>query len=84
MRPVNTHRYRPAKGIKIQVWNSNLMLDQFMGGCVVLGNNPFGGERDSGDRRERTMELYKRGKSQDEEMGGHVKIIIGEKTLESK
>ena len=61
------------------MWNSNLMLDQFMGGCVVLGsNNPFGGDREAGDRRERTLELYKRGKKQEEEMGGHVKIIIGE------
>ena len=55
------------------------MLDQFMGGCVVLGsNNPFGGDSEAGDRQERTMELYKRGKKQDEEMGGNVKIIIGE------
>ena len=82
MKTVNALRYRPAKGIKIQVWNSNLMLDQFMGGCVILGNsNPFGGDREEGaSRRERTMELYKRGKKQDEEMGGHVKIIIGEET----
>ena len=58
------------------------MLDQFMGGCVILGNsNPFGGDREAGDsRRERTMELYKRGKKQDEEIGGHVKIMIGEQT----
>ena len=59
------------------------MLDQFMGGCVILGNsNPFGGDREEGaSRRERTMELYKRGKKQDEEMGGHVKIMIGEENV---
>ena len=50
-----------------------------MGGCLVLGsNNPFGGDSEAGARRERTMELYKRGKKQDEEMGGHVRIMIGE------
>ena len=74
------YRYRPDRGIKIQVWNSNLVLDHFMGGCVIIGtNNPFGGDKDQ-DKLEKTMELYRRGKRQEEEMGGHVKLLIGERT----
>ena len=51
-----------------------------MGGCVIIGtNNPFGGDKDQ-DKLEKTMELYRRGKRQEEEMGGHIKLLIGERT----
>ena len=36
------YRYKPAKGIKIQIWNQNLVVDQFMGQRVITDtDNPF-------------------------------------------
>ena len=39
------YRHNPAKGIKIQIWNKNIMMDQFMGQRVITDtNNPFSEE----------------------------------------
>ena len=37
------YRYKPKKGIKIQIWNRKLIIDQFMGQCVLTDFfNPIG------------------------------------------
>ena len=39
------YRHNPAKGIKIQIWNRNIIMDQFMGQRVITDtNNPFSEE----------------------------------------
>ena len=39
------YRRNPAKGIKIQIWNRNIIRDQFMGQRVITDtNNPFSEE----------------------------------------
>eukprot|EP00090_Calanus_glacialis_P010588 TRINITY_DN19017_c0_g1_i1.p1 TRINITY_DN19017_c0_g1~~TRINITY_DN19017_c0_g1_i1.p1 ORF type:complete len:655 (+),score=125.61 TRINITY_DN19017_c0_g1_i1:152-2116(+) len=73
------YRKKPEKPIKIQVWNSNLMVDQFMGQCVVDAkersdpDNPFG---DEAARVERTLDLYNKGSKKDDKMAGSIKILI--------
>jgi len=73
------YRKKPEKPIKIQIWNSNLMVDQFMGQCVVDAkersdpDNPFG---DEAARVERTLDLYNKGSKKDEKMAGSIKILI--------
>jgi len=73
------YRKKPEKPIKIQIWNSNLVVDQFMGQCVVDAkersdpDNPFG---DEAARVERTLDLYNKGNKKDERMSGSIKILI--------
>jgi len=73
------YRKKPEKPIKIQIWNSNLMVDQFMGQCVVDAkersdpDNPFG---DEAARVERTLDLYNKGSKKDEKMAGSIMILI--------
>eukprot|EP00092_Neocalanus_flemingeri_P028100 GFUD01030512.1.p1 GENE.GFUD01030512.1~~GFUD01030512.1.p1 ORF type:complete len:655 (+),score=129.40 GFUD01030512.1:209-2173(+) len=73
------YRKKPEKPIKIQIWNSNIMVDQFMGQCVVDAkersdpDNPFG---DEAARVERTLDLYNKGSKRDEKMSGSLKILI--------
>lgn len=73
------YRKKPEKPIKIQIWNSNLVVDQFMGQCVVDAkersdpDNPFG---DEAARVERTLDLYNKGSKKEEKMPGSVKILI--------
>ena len=39
------YRHKPAKGIKIQIWNRNIIMDQFMGQRVITDtDNPFSEE----------------------------------------
>jgi len=73
------YRKKPEKPIKVQIWNSNLVVDQFMGQCVVDAkersdpDNPFG---DEAARVERTLDLYNKGNKKDERMSGSIKILI--------
>lgn len=73
------YRKKPEKPIKIQIWNSNLMVDQFMGQCVVDAkersdpDNPFG---DEAARVERTLDLHNKGSKKEEKMPGSIKILI--------
>jgi len=73
------YRKKPEKPIKIQIWNSNLVVDQFMGQCIVDAkersdpDNPFG---DEAARVERTLDLYNKGNKKDERMSGSIKILI--------
>jgi len=73
------YRKKPEKPIKIQIWNSNIMVDQFMGQCVVDAkersdpDNPFG---DEAARVERTLDLYNKGSKKDEKLSGSIKILI--------
>jgi len=69
------YRYKPKKGIKIQIWNRKLIIDQFMGQCVLTDFfNPIGSHQT--DRFEKTMDLYTKGKKLEEKMGGFVKIFV--------
>jgi len=73
------YRKKPEKPLKIQIWNSNLMVDQFMGQSIVDAkersdpDNPFG---DEASRLERTLELYNKGSKKDEKTGATLKILI--------
>jgi len=73
------YRKRPDKPIKIQIWNSNLILDQFMGQYVMDAkeisdpDNPFGDET---ARVERTLDLYNKGNKKNEKMCGSITILI--------
>jgi len=73
------YRKKPEKPIKLQIWNSNIMVDQFMGQCVVDAkersdpDNPFG---DEAARVERTLDLYNKGSKKDEKLSGSIKILI--------
>ena len=58
---------------KIQVWNSKLLIDKFMGECIMKGNdNPF----ENSTREERSLDLHDRGKNREELFGGKIKILI--------
>ena len=37
-------RFRPEAGIRVQVWDSSILRDQFLGQCTITANpdNPFG------------------------------------------
>jgi len=73
------YRKKPEKPLKIQIWNSNLMMDQFMGQSIVDAkersdpDNPFG---DEASRLERNLELYNKGSKKDEKTGATLKILI--------
>jgi len=73
------YRKYPEKPIKIQIWNSNLMVDKFMGQTVVNSkesgdpDNPFGEEA---ERTERILDLYGRKSERDNKVPGSVKIKI--------
>lgn len=73
------YRKRPEKPIKIQIWNSNLMVDQFMGQTVVDSkdqgdvDNPFGEEA---TRQVRVLDLYGRKSQRETKMAGQIKVKI--------
>ena len=87
-------RFKPEAGIRVQVWDSSILRDQFLGQCTITANpdNPFGDDTSrlylcallckypNNDffRVEKTMELYNRGKKQDEKMGSSIKYFIGD------
>ena len=87
-------RFRPEAGIRVQVWDSSILRDQFLGQCTITANpdNPFGDDTNRLHylrallgiypnnhffRVEKTIELYNRGKKQDEKMGSSIKYFIG-------
>ena len=87
-------RFRPEAGIRVQVWDSSILRDQFRGQCTITANpdNPFGDDttrlhylcallgrypNNHLFRVEKTIELYNRGKKQDEKMGSSIKYFIG-------
>ena len=48
------YRHKPATGIKIQIWNKNIMMDQFMGQRVITDtDNPFSEDVSRQDNMER-------------------------------
>ena len=67
------YRHKPERGYKVQVWRSNLIVDQCIGEAVLKERiNPF----QNSDKEERNIELYNRGKKQFEKVGGSIKLVI--------
>lgn len=73
------YRKKPDKPIKVQIWNSNLIVDKFMGQTVVDAkeagdpDNPFGEEA---ARTERVLDLYGRKSERESKVPGTVKLKI--------
>jgi len=73
------YRKRPHKPIQIQVWDSNLVVDSFLGQCSVDAkessdpDNPFG---EDASRTERKLDLYDRGRRKEEKLPGTIRLSI--------
>ena len=69
------YRSDPAKPIKVQIWNSNLVVDSFMGQGLVMAQASGSAEPKSALVTER-VDLYGRKKKKAETMPGRVTVEI--------
>jgi len=69
------YRKDPAKPIKVQIWNSNLMVDSFIGQTLLVAQSKF--DQDDMRPKVETLTLVGRGKTQRaEKVPGEIQIKV--------
>ncbi len=76
------YRSDPAKAIKVQIWNSNLVVDSFMGQGLVMAQPLQGGAGKASSEESKSavvterLELFGRKSKKAESMPGRVTVEI--------
>ena len=74
------YRSHPSKPIKVQIWNSNLVIDNFIGQGMIMGQpvkeTPSGGGESSAKSVYQTVSLFGKGKKKAESVPGEVTVEI--------
>ena len=74
------YRSHPSKPIKVQIWNSNLVIDNFIGQGMIMAQpakeTPTGGGEASAKSVYQTVGLFGKGKKKAESVPGEVTVEI--------